>query len=71
MRRADFSLKDGRIEYHVECEERLTAKQKYTLTLVIVGAVVLVALVKLVGVWAIGAAILAGFVGAFIHDFNK
>ena len=71
MRRADFSLKDGRIEYHVKCEERLTAKQKYTLTFVIVGAAVLVALVRLMGLWAIGAAMLAGFVGAFIHDFSK
>ncbi len=69
MKRVDFSIKDGRAEYHAECEERFTAKQKYTLALVAIGAVVLVALVKLTGLWAIGAALLAGFVGAMIHSF--
>ena len=67
MKRVDFSIKEGRSEYHAECEERLTAKQWYTLVLVIIGAVVLIALVKLVGFWAIVAALLAGFVVALMH----
>ncbi len=50
-------------------EEHFTAKQKYTLVLTTIGAVVLVILVKLTGLWAIGAALMAGFVGALLHSF--
>lgn len=71
MKRVDFSIEEGRAEYHAKHEEHFTAKQWYTLVLVAIGAVVLIALVKLVGLWAIGAAMLAGFVGAIIHDFSK
>ena len=68
MRRVDFSIKEGRAEYHAECEEHFTAKQKYTLILTTIGAVLLVVLVKLVGLWAIGAALMAGFAGGMIHS---
>lgn len=66
MKRVDFSIKEGRAEYHAEREEHFTAKQKYTLALLIIGAVALIALVKMLGFWALGAALLAGFVVAVV-----
>lgn len=37
MKRIDFSYRGGKIEFHQESEEHLTAEQKYTIILTSIG----------------------------------
>lgn len=36
MKRLDFSIKEGRVEYHVEREQRLTGDQLYNLLMALI-----------------------------------
>lgn len=57
MKRVDLSWKEGRIEYHAECPERLTAEQKYKLVMAAIGGATLAALVYMVGWVALAIAV--------------
>lgn len=69
MKRVDFSLNEGKIEYHSERPGRLTEEQKYKLLMAAICGATLAALVYMIG-WvalalAIGALLLYG-VGVMI-----
>lgn len=36
MKRVDFSIKEGRFEYHIEREQRLTKEQIYNLLMALI-----------------------------------
>lgn len=36
MKRLDFSIKEGRLEYHIERDQRLTGEQLYNLLMALI-----------------------------------
>lgn len=58
MKRVDFSIKEGRADYHAECEQHFTAKQKYNLILAVLAFVAAILLTLLLQGWAVGGGIL-------------